>query len=197
MSPDHRPGQGASRYRRRHRRPRISRAERRIAAACQSHPGLVESGQPVKRIVQAGLNAGKIVIAALGNEMRLADHREAEPGNPGDMDIGGDAAMLDPVAVHHASCFERGEGEDQLGFGGAVRGDGAVLSMSCADEFHGLIKAGKSVFVEVKLGRSELPIWGRRASAEQQVSRYDAVLLQITHFGLRREVRCHHRIVAR
>ena len=59
-----------------------------------------------------GIDIGKILVAPLGNEMRLRNHRKPVVRDLLDQMIGRDRSMFDPVAGPHACFFQSGERED-------------------------------------------------------------------------------------
>ena len=134
-----------------HHLPRVLAAERRVAARRDVHPRVDEGAQPpqVRQVVRRHI--GRVLLAALGDEVRLGDDRQPAQVRQG---LGpDDRAVLDPVAGQPSREVKRGEREHELDARHAVHRRRPAGGVRAADPVGEVVKRRQRVVVEHDLDR--------------------------------------------
>ena len=133
--------------------------------------GLPQRGQSIEIGMVVGGHFGKVMIPALGNEMRLHAGPQPQIGHARDVARIGDGDMLDPVPEPASGAFEQGQRKDQLHLADAMDGNPPALRMGSLDEGQRGLEIGQGGFVQVQLGRTAAPragfVCGKREAACQ------------------------------
>ena len=141
--------------RRGHRRPRIEPAERRVGPGGHRDPGVHQRTHAVERVAVVGVDLAQVVVAALGDEMRLGHDGDVQAPQVGEH-LGGDhRPVFDPVTRARAGRVERGDRDDELEPGHTVERDRTVFGVRGADRLAELVDRRQRVVVEHDLDRAE------------------------------------------